>query len=115
MINSGIVAFCDSSKLVSQLYDIGWQNGKIGPRRSDMHDDHANAAAVEQGKGSMPLTDTPQGCRPPLDISGQSDELMDLFSIGFAVRVIPFETRPGVSFLTLEFAQSHRGVVASVS
>ena len=69
MINSGIVAFCDNSKLVSQLYDIGWQNGKIGPRRSDMHDDHANAAAVEQGKGSMPLTDTPQGCRPPLDIS----------------------------------------------
>ena len=74
MINSGIVAFCDSSKLVSQLYDIGWQNGKIGPRRSDMRDDHANAAAVEQGKGSMPLTDTPQGCRPPLDISDQSDK-----------------------------------------
>jgi hypothetical protein len=72
MINSGIVAFCDSSKLVSQLYDIGWQNGKIGSRRSDMHDDHANAAAVEQGKGSMPLTDTPQGCRPPLDISGSN-------------------------------------------
>jgi hypothetical protein len=46
MINNGIVAFCDSSKLVSQLYDIGWQNGKIGPRRSDMHDDHANAAAL---------------------------------------------------------------------
>ena len=46
MINNGIVAFCDSPKLVSQLYDIGWQNGKIGPRRSDMHDDHANAAAL---------------------------------------------------------------------
>src|SRR6266566_4565829 len=30
MINNGIVAFCDSPKLVSQLYDIGWQNGKIG-------------------------------------------------------------------------------------
>ena len=55
------MAFCDSSKLVSQLYDIGWQNGKIGPRRSDMHDDHANPAVIEQGKGSMPLTDTPQG------------------------------------------------------
>jgi hypothetical protein len=46
MINNGIVAFCDSPKLVSQLYDIGWQNGKIGPRRSDMHADHANAAAL---------------------------------------------------------------------
>jgi hypothetical protein len=46
MINNGTVAFCDSPRLVSQLYDIGWQNGKIGPRRSDMHDDHANAAAL---------------------------------------------------------------------
>jgi hypothetical protein len=28
----------------------------------------------------MPLTGTPQGCRPPFDISGRSDKLMDLFS-----------------------------------